>query len=68
MQGKHRLLLHNIKQLVQVSDKKEPFKRMQNCTDLAIKTGFSVAVDCFGKILKIGQAEQISKEFSENEF
>ena len=68
MQGKYRLLLHNVTQLVQVSDSKQPYKRMQDCTDLAIKNDYSVVVDAEGKIAKIGPASQISSEFEKDSF
>ena len=68
MQGNHRLLLKNIKQLVQVTDSKQPFKRMQECSDLAIKEGYSLAVGADGNILRIAKSEHIDAEFKEANF
>lgn len=59
MEQSFRLLLKNIKQLVQVSDKKEKFKRMKDCTDVVIKNKQSVIVGHDGTIYKIGDSETI---------
>ena len=61
MQQNHRLWLKGIKQLVQVSDSKQPYKRMQECTDLSIKEGYSLVVGADGNILKIGTAASIEE-------
>ena len=61
MEKSYRLLLKNIKQLVQISDKKERFKRMKDCTDIVIKNKQSVIVGHDGIIVKIGDAENIEK-------
>ena len=63
MQANHKLLLRNIKQLVQVSDSKQPYKRMQECQDMAIKEKYSVVVGMDGNIHKVGKAEEIEAQF-----
>jgi hypothetical protein len=47
---KKRLLLKNIKQLVQVSDSKERFKRLKDSNIIPIKHNQSIVVDQNGFI------------------
>ncbi len=49
-----RLYLKNIKQLVQIAENKEPFKKMKDCGDIVIKKNVSIVVGVNGNIEKIG--------------
>jgi hypothetical protein len=50
MKPKLRLYLKNIKQLVQIAENKELFKKMKDCTDISIKKNVSIIVDNNGNI------------------
>jgi hypothetical protein len=56
MKQNFRLYLKNIKQLVQISENKEPFKKMKDCTDISIKKNVSIVIGHDGYIQKIGNA------------
>ncbi len=58
---KHRLLLKNIKQLVQICNQKQPFIRMQQCKEMLVTENQSVLVNADGVIEKIGPIEQIDQ-------
>ena len=45
-----RLLLHNIKQLVQVSDSGLSYIRMKDCNNISIRNNVSIVVDSEGII------------------
>lgn len=57
--NKKRLLLHNIKQLVQVSNSKLSYIRMKDCNNVEIRKDTSIVVDSNGIIEKIGSSEDI---------
>lgn len=57
MKQNFRLYLKNIKQLVQISENKEPFKKMKDCTDISIKQNVSIVIGHDGYIQKIGNAQ-----------
>jgi hypothetical protein len=42
---KKRLLLHHIKQLVQVSDNKSPYIRLKDCNNIIVKQNLSIIVN-----------------------
>ena len=64
---KKRLLLHNIKQLVQVSDSELSYIRMKDCNNISIRNNVSIVVDSEGVIEKIGTVEEIQKIYPQNE-
>ncbi len=48
--NKKRMLLYNIKQLVQVSNNKSPYIRLKDCNSIEIRKNSSIVVDINGVI------------------
>ena len=64
---KKRLLLHNVKQLVQISVSKLPYLRMKDCNNILVRKNVSIVVDSEGIIEKIGNVEEIQQFYPKNE-